>query len=330
MYLRFEQSRALYEQAAREHFAILAINADSPAAIVDALEAAKAVDAPVIIESSLWQLSSHSFGHGDAVLGLQRFAALVQLYADSAPYINVPVIYHTDHIKGPQTIAILRPAIQGIDGTSLLASSISLDSSELTADENIDLISQLCVFATEAETPLTLEMEAGVDDGLTSVEEARYLLESVEQKHPGYLALWAPGVGTRHGFSADGFPGFSTAHVTCQKKLASDICGRDIGLALHGSSGLSDAQLQAAVAAGVIKVNWSTDSLAARSSAAQQYYAGNVETLQRSHPAFKSTAMDNGVQYYVSQHYQPIVEERIRLLGAAGKGAAFCQQTVNV
>ncbi len=331
MYLSPQQSRALYEQAVREHFAILAINADSPAAIVDALEAAKAVDAPVIIESSLWQLSSHTFGHGDAVLGLQRFAGMVQQYADSEAYKDVPVIYHTDHIKGPQTIDILKPAIQGIErsgASNFQASSISLDSSELSADENIALISHLCTFAQESECALTLEMEAGVDDGLTSVEEARYLLESVEKAHPGYLVLWAPGVGTQHGYSEDGFPGFSTEQVSKQQGLASEICGRDMGLVLHGSSGLCDEQLAAAVHAGVIKVNWSTDSLACRSAAAAAYYKNHSAELERSNAAFKQTAMDNGLQTAVAEAYRPVVEERMGVLNSHGKGASFCKLEV--
>ena len=330
MYLNPIQARALYAQAVREQFAILAINADSPAAIVDCLESAKAVGAPVIVESSLWQLSSHSFGFGDAVEGLVHFAATVKRLAESERFKDVAVIYHTDHIKGPQTIDILKPAIQGaaVPGFEaagpLTASSISLDSSELTADENIDLIGQLCAFAAEANNPLCLEMEAGVDDGLTSVDEARYLLEAVEKSHPGYLSLWAPGVGTKHGFSEDGFPGFSSEHVKTQQQLASTICAREIGLALHGSSGLSDAQLQDAVASGVIKVNWSTDSLAARSAAAHAYYTEHTEALQRSNAAFKKTAMDNGVQTAIAASYRPIVEERMQVLGGTGKGAAFC------
>ncbi|MCJ8329055.1 MAG: class II fructose-bisphosphate aldolase [Lentisphaeria bacterium] len=324
MYLSPEQSRQLLEQAAREHFAVLAVNADSPAAIVDCLEAAKAVDAPVIIESSLWQLSSHSFGNGDALLGIERFAAIVELYANSGPYIDVPVLYHTDHIKGPQTVDILSKGICAVNAQGLTASTISLDSSELSADENIALINELCSIAKNNNASLTLEMEAGVDDGLTSLDEARYLLEAVEENNPGYLALWAPGVGTRHGFSAEGFPEFSTEHISRQQALAAEITGRDIGLALHGSSGLSDEQLSDAVDAGVTKVNWSTDSLAARSAAALSYYDMNREKLQRTHTDFKNTAMDNGLQTAVSESYIDRVKNRMLVLKGNGKGQAFC------
>src|SRR6185369_6679997 len=49
-----------------------AVNADSHAAITDCLEAARECGAPIIIETSLWQLTGRSFGGGDAILGLAR------------------------------------------------------------------------------------------------------------------------------------------------------------------------------------------------------------------------------------------------------------------
>ena len=88
---------------------------------------------------------------------------------------------------------------------------------------------------------------------------------------------------------------------------------------------MSDQQLQEAVQAGVGKVNWSTDSLACRSAAAAQYYVDHVDALSRRHADFKNTVMDNGIQQAIAAAYRPVVEERITVLGAAGKGAAFCK-----
>jgi len=51
------QSKTVLKHALDHQYAILAINADSHAAIQDCLEAALQMDAPVIIESSLWQLT---------------------------------------------------------------------------------------------------------------------------------------------------------------------------------------------------------------------------------------------------------------------------------
>jgi fructose-bisphosphate aldolase class II len=132
--------------------------------------------------------------------------------------------------------------------------------------------------------------------------------------------LWAPGLGSRHGFSADGFPEFRPEAAGEHRQLARRILGRDLGIALHGSSGLPESQLRDAVAAGVVKVNWSSESLLLRSAAAASYYAENVAALDKSHPKFKATAMDNGLQTWISARYIPAVCDRIRLLG--GENAA--------
>jgi fructose/tagatose bisphosphate aldolase len=224
------------------------------------------------------------------------------------------VIYHTDHIKGPETLRILSAAMR------MGASTLSLDSSEMNEAENIEHICTLCGYAKEAGVSLTLEMEDGVDAGVTELEVADRLLGAVESKHPGQIALWAPGVGTQHGLSEKGYP-FSPEAVAAHHQRASEICGRPIGLALHGSSGLQESDLRAGVAAGVAKVNWSSESLLIRSRAAQEYYSTHTAELEKTHPKWKATAMDNGLQSFVAAQYVPKVVERIRILGGEGKAS---------
>jgi fructose-bisphosphate aldolase class II len=317
------QARAILALAARERFALLAINADSPACVQDALDAAKEAQSPIIVETSLWQLKGRSFGAGDPVRGLARYLAQVVLTADDPAYAAVPVIFHTDHIKGPETLPILEAAIAGVRlrESALRASTISLDSSAMSEDENIATMRRLCAFAQERGLDLTLEMEAGVDDGITEARSTEHLLGSVERAHPGYLALYAPGVGTKHGFSEGGFPTFSPEAIARQRELAERICGRAIGIALHGSSGLTPEELRRGVAAGVTKVNWSSESLLIRSRAAAAYYAANVGALDPLAKTFKATAMDDGVQSAVARAYVPEVVSRLRTLGAAGRAA---------
>jgi fructose/tagatose bisphosphate aldolase len=318
------QSRLLIADALEHRYAVLAVNADSPAAITDCLEAARICGSPIIVETSLWQLTGHSFGAGDAIVGMARYLAQLAVLAKSERYREVPIVYHTDHIKGPETRKILAAAIRGIPlriggaEASLRASTVSLDSSELSAEQNIALIGDLCQIAMDAGQAATLEMEAGVDDGVTPLRVAEKLLGAVERKHPGYVWLWAPGLGSRHGFSAGGFPEFRPAAAGEHRQLAKRLTGRDIGIALHGSSGLPESQLREAVAAGVVKVNWSSESLLLRSAAAAAYYADNAAALEKSHPKFKSTAMDNGLQTWISTRYIPAVCDRIRLLGGDG------------
>ena len=319
------QSRALFAHALKAGYAVLAVNADSPAAINDCLEAARECRAPLIIEASLWQLTGRSFGAGDPLLGMARYLTHLVVTAESDGFRDVPVLFHTDHIKGPDTVAILKQALAGIPlrigGTDVAVapSTISLDSSDMSDDENVAAICELCRHAAEIGRPVTLEMEAGVDAGPTPPETTERLLGEVEARHPGCVWLWSPGVGTQHGFSA---AAFSARHVEEQRALAARITGREVGIVLHGSSGLSPEDLRDAVQAGVVKVNWSTESLYLRSTAARDYYAQFGDRLESGHPQFKATAMDGSLQEHVAARYVPRVAERIRLLGGEGRADA--------
>jgi len=330
MLLNALQARRLFTLALDQKFAILAVNADSPSAVVDCLEAALICRAPIIIETSLWQLKGRSFGVGDARLGLARYIADLTLLAESPRFRNIPVILHTDHIKGPETFEILSAAIRGLPlvfgGREMLLrpGTLSLDSSEMSEDENIAMIGAICRVAGECGEPVTLEMEAGVDNGVTDVKVAERLIQPVERLYPESLALWAPGVGTQHGFSDKGYP-FSSEAVRQHREAASQICGRPIGIALHGSSGLAASDLIEGIAAGIVKVNWSSESLLIRSQAAREYYSSHSALLEKTHKDFKTTAMDNGVQTFVSTRYIPRVTERIRLLGGEDRCLGFLQ-----
>ncbi len=318
------QSRLIFQHALQHGYAVLAINADSHAAIFDCLEAARQVNAPVIIETSLWQLKGRSFGAGDAIAGMARYISSLMILAESDRFRDIPVIFHTDHIKGPETMAILGSAIRGYElaagNTSirLQASTVSLDASEFNEEENIAHILELCRIAAEAGTPVTLEMESAVDEGITSAEETRKLLGSVEEKYPDHIHLWAPGVGTQHGFGED--MRFTPDTITLHRRLAREITGREIGIALHGSTGMQPKDLSDAAKAGVVKVNWSTESLLIRSEAAREYYARS-EKFDKKHPDWKNTVMDNGVSAFIAERYIPKVAERMEVLGGGGAGS---------
>lgn len=317
------QSRLVLRAALENRFAVLAVNADSPAAITDVLEAALVCDAPVMIEASLWQLTGLSFGAGDPVLGMARYLVDLALMASAGRYRNLPILFHTDHIRGPGALPLLTASVRGlstgVDGSVLSPSTVSVDSSQMGESENVEALVAIAAAAAGAGRSVTLEMEAGVDDGVTDLETAARLLRGVEERAPDVVHLWAPGVGTRHGLGDQS--AFSAEAVARHLDHAGRILGRPVGIALHGSSGLSPESLRRAVEAGVVKVNWSSESLRIRSIAARDFYALAGPTLESPGQAdWKSTAMDQGVQTYVSDQYRPRVVERIRFLGSAGRG----------
>ena len=330
------QARTLITCCIREKCALLAVNADSPSAIYDCLKAAKESDAPVIVETSMWQLEGISFGAGDPVRGMAQYIAHIAILANSEEFADVPVLYHTDHIRGPLTREILLHAVKGLPLTLFGAefllhpSTISLDAAKLTPEENIDILCSLIEASEAAGKPVTLEMEAGLDGGLTTEDETRELVMGVEEKHPGYLALFAPGLGNRHGYSKDGYPGFKPENVSASAAFVKTLTGREIGIVLHGSSGLSDDQVRAAVVNGLTKMNWSTSGLIIRSGAAKEYYAVNADKIVPGQPEFKDLAMDNGQGAYVSQRFVPELKKLFTLLGSEGKGTKFMEEITSL
>lgn len=329
------QARQLLTHAMRNRYAILAVNADSPAAIVDTIEAARRCDAPVIVEASLWQLEGHSFGAGDARLGLTRYLADLAVLGDSKAFRDIPVIFHTDHIKGPLTRELLATAIRGVElrltegGGIVTASTISLDASELPHDENIGMLRWLAGLAERSGSPATFEMEDAVDHGFTPIERAKLFVGSVEETHPGYVWMWAPALGTQHGLTQGGesFDGdLALAHVDALRELT----GRDIGLVLHGTSGMDDGELQRAVQAGVIKTNWSSELLNLRSETASRYYHEVFDSITPGSKEWKPAAMDTGLQAFISAEAVPAIERRIRLLGGAGQAAPFRDELTKI
>ena len=323
------QTRKLISYCIDEHFALLAVNMDSASGIHDCIRAAKEMDSPIIIETSIWQLEGISFGAGDPLRGIALYIAHINLLANSEEFRDTPVVYHIDHIRGPDTEDILTGAVKGIpikvgDETLLLGpSSISLDASGLSVNENVELMCSLIETSKKCHRPVTLEMEAGIDSGYTTPEEVEALVMGVEKKHPGYIALFAPGLGSRHGYSQEGYPDFQPENVARNTALLEKLTGRKIGVVLHGSSGLSKDQIKKAVSQGLTKMNWSTDSLILRSSAMREYYQTHREELVPRHPDFKPTASDNGVGQYVSVRFLPTVKKLIKLLKSDGKASAF-------
>ncbi len=318
------QSRALFADASERGYAVLAVNADTTAAIADCLETAAGLDAPILIEASRWQLAGRSFGRGDAVQGLRHYLTWLACAADAPSFRDVPVGFHVDHIRGPGAEGILTAAAEGVllaeTGPSLCASSISIDAGDLTEQENVERALRVAEHAVARGQEIFLELEHGIDDVPSPTAVADRLLGAMETRAPGAVGLWAPGLGTRHGHTEGGYPEFDPCHVGRHRDAALRVTGRRIGIVLHGSSGVGLEQLEAGVKLGLVKVNWSTAGLALRVAGAAAYYRNHPEVLSPGHPRFKDLAMDDAVEKSVGPAYRDAVREMILVLGGAGHG----------
>jgi fructose-bisphosphate aldolase class II len=327
MLLTASQAKKLYQFCAENRVGMIAVNADGDSLIHDALLAAADVDAPVIIEASLWQLEGKCFGYGDGILGLKKYIADVALMASHPAFADVPVIFHIDHVPATKAVDVLTTAISGMpikiwdQEINVYPSSVSFDATGLNDAENVKCVLQVAEVAKEKGFDLVFEVEPGIEDEPTEPEEAAALVAAIEKEAPGIIHLFAPAVGTRHGDTTrSGRSTFDADRVAKVKAAVEEVTGRPVGMALHGSSGLNDEQLRASVENGVTKINTCTFFLGARARAKYDYLVKNHDRIQMGHKDMKEASKDPTIDTAVSEVMVPLIAERMKVSNAAGYG----------
>ena len=327
MLLNTLQTKRLYRYACANQVGIIAVNADGDSLIHDALLAAREADAPVIIEASLWQLQAKTFGYGDAILGLKKYITDVGLMASHEHFRDVPVVFHIDHIPAGQAVDVLSTAVAGMpyriwDREMIVyPSSVSFDASGLSDEDNIRCVIDVGRKAAGLGVPLSFEVEPGIEEEPTVPADAVAMLQQIERETPAVVDLFAPAVGTVHGQTAQGANvGFDATLVGEVASALAEALGRPIGMALHGSSGLSDAQLSDAVRHGVIKINTCTLLLGIRARANHAYFTDHVAEIQAGHRSMKEVSKDTTVDSAVSEALVPVLVNRMQTSLSAGHG----------
>lgn len=194
-------------------------------------EAAQNTGLPAIIAAG----SSSFRGVGREPLAAATLAAAAQA--------SVPIGVHLDHSTDPGEIAAC---------IALGYSSVMIDGSHLPFEDNVVLTRAVVEHAhahgvwVEGELGgLTGDEDASSDAVAGELTDPDQAAEFVERT--GVNAL-AAAVGTVHGFTT------TPIHVDLDR-LRAISAAVTVPLVLHGASGISDAELAAAVAAGVAKVN---------------------------------------------------------------------------
>lgn len=197
------------------------------------VEAAEAVGLPVVLQVSQNAVKYHK-GRLEP-LGL----AVLRLAADS----RVPVVVHLDHATD---VSLTRRAVD------LGFSSVMYDGSGLLFEENIATTRDVSEFCHGRGVTVEAELgEVGGKDGVhtpgarTDPEEAASFVSRTG------VDLLAVAVGSSHAMSE------RTAEVDTDL-IGAVASAVEVPLVLHGSSGVSDDGMRAAVRAGITKVNVST------------------------------------------------------------------------
>jgi len=290
----------LLKHAKDNAYAIPAFNCTSSSSANAVMEAAAKNNSPVMIQASN---GGAQFYAGKSIKDKNSCAAgsvaLALHVRAMAPYYGIPVIMHSDHCAKK-----LLPWFDGMleaDETYFaqygvpLFSSHMLDLSEEPDEENI----AICVeyFKKMAPMKIWLEMEIGItggeEDGVNNEDvDPEKLYTSPEQVFSVYEALSpigeffsiAAAFGNVHGVYKPGNVSLSpeklVTHQAYAKEKLSSAEDKPIYLVMHGGSGSTDAEIDTAVGAGVVKMNVDTDTQWAYWNGCREFVSENWDYLQ--------------------------------------------------
>ena len=270
----------LLNYANENDFALPAVNVIGTNTVNAAIETAKAVNSPVIIQFS--NGGAHFFagkslsneGQKAAVIG--GVSGALHVHQVAAAY-GVPVILHTDHCAKN-----LLPWVDGLLDASEqhyekyghpLYSSHMLDLSEEPLHENIEV--SMNYLSRMAELGMTLEIELGVtggeEDGVdnsdvdssrlyTQPEEVSYAYENLLKISNRFTV--AAAFGNVHGVYKPGNVTLKpiilkNSQEYIQKKFGTGQ--NPVNFVFHGGSGSSREEIREAITYGAVKMNIDTD-----------------------------------------------------------------------
>lgn len=228
-------SKEMLLKAQQGKYAVGAFNVENLDMILAVIEAAEALNAPVMLQTTPSTVK---------YAGLDHFLANVKVAAEKT---DVPVALHLDH--GSSFELAMQALRSGY-------TSIMIDGSPLSFEENIavsKLVADAC-FPSGVPVEAELGKVGGKEDDLevegafcyTDPHEAK---EFVERTGVSSLAV---AIGTVHGLY-QGEPKLDLNRLSEIRKVVS------IPLVLHGGSGIPDAMIQETIKRGICKVNYATE-----------------------------------------------------------------------
>lgn len=291
----------LFAYAKQKGFAIPAVNITGTDTANAVMEAAKAVNAPVMVQLSNGGASFYAGkslsndGQKSAIEGAISAAKHVHILAEA---YGVPVVLHTDHAAKK-----LLPWIDGLldagekyyasHGKPLFSSHM-LDLSEESLTENIEICKKY--LTRMSKLGMTLEIELGItggeEDGVdnshvdasklyTQPEDVCYAYEELSKISPNFTI--AASFGNVHGVYKPGNVVLSPEILRDSQAYIQKKCGtgaNPVNFVFHGGSGSEPEKIQESIGYGVIKMNLDTDIQWAFWDGIRKFYVKNEAYLQ--------------------------------------------------
>jgi len=278
--------REILDRAFRDRYGVAAFNIVNDLTLEAVLAAAVELRAPVIVQTSVKTVRS---------IGRD---VLFSMWTSMTAGINVPVTLHLDHCPEREVI------------TSCLEAgwnSVLFDASSLPVEENQRQTEEVVAEAKRHGADVEGEIEGikGVEDGVGSDEESdRQSLEvALGFIDATGIDCFAPAIGNAHGM-------YASAPTLDAQRVSDIVEARPIPIALHGGSGMTDAQFTDLIARGCAKVNIST-------ALKQTFMRSNLSFLQE---AERESRWDPPSLFrHVSDDVKAMAAEHIERFGSAGR-----------
>ena len=274
----------MFKKAYDGGYAIGAFNVNNMEIVQGITEAAKEVNAPLILQVSKGAraYANHTY-----------LVKLVEAAVIENP--QIPIALHLDH---GDSFELCKSCIDG--GFT----SVMIDGSKLDFEANIAETKRVADVANALDIPCEAELGkvGGKEDDLeaeadtnTDPQEAKEFVERT-----GVTSL-AVAIGTAHGFYV-GTPVLDKERLSEIREVV------DIPLVLHGASGLSDEDVSDCVKRGICKVNFATELRAAYSKAVKELLEEKPDTIDPK--AYGKTAI---------AAVKELVMARMKVCGCDGK-----------
>jgi ketose-bisphosphate aldolase len=226
--------KEIVDRAFAERYGVAAINVVNDLTMEAVLAAAVEQRAPVIIQTSVKTVRS---------IGVDLLFAM---WREMTAGIEVPVALHLDHCPEREVISVcLRTGWN----------SVLFDASKLPVAENqrqtIEVVAEARSFGASVEGEI--ESITGVEDGVGSddVADTESLPVALEFIRATGIDVFAPAIGNAHGV-------YQAEPKLDAQRVSDIVAAEPIPIALHGGTGMTDAQFTDLIARGCAKVNIST------------------------------------------------------------------------
>jgi len=226
--------KEIVDRAFAERYGVAAINVVNDLTLEAVLAAAVEQRSPVIVQTSVKTVRSVGI---DLLFGMWR---------ELTSGIEVPVSLHLDHC--PDRTVLSSCLRKGWN-------SVLFDGSRLPVEENqrqtVEVVAEARSYGANVEGEI--EAITGVEDGIGSDEVAKQqsLPVALEFIRKTGVDVFAPAIGNAHGVY------HAEPHLDAQR-VSDIVAAQPIPIALHGGTGMTDAQFTDLIARGCAKVNIST------------------------------------------------------------------------